>query len=455
MHSKEIRKCCSKKHILWKKIQASPYDLSLRSKYRECLSRWRELIHQGVELAERRLVASCDLGAFYRHVNKRITSRSTVGAIVMDSGQVLVSDVDKANAFNKYFSSVGVTDNNIIPCCDAAPMSDSLESIKITGTDVLIAIRKLKRKLSCGPDGLPPILFKELASSLSEPLALLFNQLLSVGEVPDDWLKAIIIPVFKKGTSGTLSNYRPISLTSVSSKIMERIVSNKIYNFLTVHGVLSHAQHGFVKGRSVCTNMLESLNDWTINIQARDQTTVVYIDFRKAFDVVTHNKLFAKLQSYNITGSVLLWLQRFFSGRTHQTKLGDSLSDVLFLLSGVIQGSAIGPLMFLIFINELISLLEQHGINVKLFADDVKLYLRIVNDADIAKLQSALSSLASWAESWQLSISVDKCCVLNIGNIVIEPLLNICGKSLPALSSTVTSVLSFLMTCHLPLIFLL
>ena len=155
---------------------------------------------------------------------------------------------------------------------------------------------------------------------------------MSVGEVPDDWLKAIIIPVFKKVASRTLSNYRSISLTAVSSKIIERIVSNKIYstNFLTIHGVLSHVQHGFVKGRSVCTNMLESLNDWTINIQARDQTTVVYTDFRKAFDVVSHNKLFAKLQSYNITGSVLSWLQRFFSGHTHQTKLGDSLSDYRF-----------------------------------------------------------------------------------------------------------------------------
>ena len=108
-----------------------------------------------------------------------------------------------------------------------------LESIIITGTDVLITIQKLKRKLSCGPDGLPPILFKELASSLSESLALLFNQLLSVEEVPDDWLKVIIIPVFKKGASGTLSNHRPVSLTSVSSKIMERIVSNKIYNLFS------------------------------------------------------------------------------------------------------------------------------------------------------------------------------------------------------------------------------
>ena len=95
-------------------------------------------------------------------------------------------NASKCNTFNKYFSSVGVTDNNIIPCCDAVPMSDSLDSIIITGTDVLTAIRKLKRKLSCGPDGLPPILFKELASSLSKPSSLLFNQLLSVREVPGD-----------------------------------------------------------------------------------------------------------------------------------------------------------------------------------------------------------------------------------------------------------------------------
>lgn len=140
--------------------------------------------------------------------------------------------------------------------------------------------------------------------------------------------------------------------------------------------------------------MLESLNDWTIYVQSRNQTTIIYVDFSKAFDVVSHEKLFIRLQSYKIGGTVLLWLQHFFCGRTHQTKIGDSLSDMLFLLSGVIQGSAIGPLMFLIFINELISLLENHGIKVKLFADDVKLYLRVVNDADIIKLQSALDTLS-------------------------------------------------------------
>ena len=115
---------------------------------------------------------------------------------------------------------------------------------------------------------------------------------------------------------------------------MERIIVNKIYKFLTAHSVLHRAQHGFVRGRSVCSNLLESLNDWTVYVQSRNQTTIIYVDFR--------------LQSYKIGGTVLLWLQHFFCGRTHQTKIGDSLSDMLFLLSGVIQGSAIGPLMFLI-----------------------------------------------------------------------------------------------------------
>ena len=104
-----------------------------------------------------------------------------------------------------------------------------------------------------------------------------------------------------------------------------------IYKFLTAHSVLHRAQHGFVRGRSVCSNLLESLNDWTVYVQSRNRTTIIYVDFSKAFDVVSHEKLFIGLQSYKIGGTVLLWLQRFFCGRTHQTKIGDSLSDMLFM----------------------------------------------------------------------------------------------------------------------------
>ena len=232
--------------------------------------------------------------------------------------------------------------------------------------------------------------------------------------MPDEWKSAIIIPVFKKGEPAAVANYRPISLTCVLSKIMERVLSHKLYQYLKEHNVLYAAQHGFVKGRSTGSNLLESLNDWTSNLQSKQQTTVIYIDFSKAFDTVSHSKLFARLHSYGIRGTLLLWLERFFTDRKHQTKVGSLLSDAENLISGIVQGSGIGPLMFLIFINELIEVLQQYSIKVKLFADDVKLYGRVLNDIDNVKLQSALDALVEWANSWQLIISIEKCCVMSI-----------------------------------------
>ena len=123
--------------------------------------------------------------------------------------------------------------------------------------------------------------------------------------VPDSWRTAHIVPVFKKGAAGDISNYRPISLTSVPSKIMERIVTSKILDHLYLNNIMSPAQHGFLRRHSTCTNLLECFNDWTVCVQSRQQTAIVYIDFAKAFDVVSHKKLFAKLYSYGIRGTVL------------------------------------------------------------------------------------------------------------------------------------------------------
>jgi hypothetical protein len=131
-----------------------------------------------------------------------------------------------------------------------------------------------------------------------------------------------------------------------------------------------------------------------------------------------------------------LWLKRFFTGRTHQTKVGNLLSEVKNLISGIVQGSGIGPLMFLIFINELIEKLHGYYIKVKLFADDVKLYARIINCIDNVTLQSALDALVKWANSWQLTVSIDKCCVLNIGKIKCAHNFNIDGNVLPVVSSS-------------------
>ena len=179
--------------------------------------------------------------------------------------------------------------------------------------------------------------------------------------------------------------------------------------------LLSHAQHGFVGGHSTCTNLLECLNDWSLSIQDNKSVIVAYIDFSRAFDTVSHKKLLAKLYTYGIRSDVLLWLERYFNKRTHQTRVGDCVSAEANLTSGVVQGSGIGPVSFLIYVDELAKLLERHGVVVNFFADDVKVYLELCNVSDVDKLQNALDLITGWANEWQLSLSVNKCNLLLIG----------------------------------------
>ena len=150
------------------------------------------------------------------------------------------------------------------------------------------------------------------------------------------------------------------------------------------------------------------MNDCTLCVQSKEQVAIVHIDFSKAFDVVSHSKLFTRLYSYGIRGSVLSWLKNFLTGRTHQTKVGWCVSDIADLLSGVVQGSGIGPCMFLIYINELLAELAKYNITVKAFADDVKLYLQIMDDLDVTRLQLAVDVLCKWAKDWQLTISEEE-----------------------------------------------
>ena len=165
-----------------------------------------------------------------------------------------------------------------------------------------------------------------------------------------------------------------ISLTCVASKIMERIIVQQLTQYLLKLNIISDAQHGFIDKRSTCTNLLVCFNDWTLALQDHCGVNVVYIDFAKAFDSISHVKLIHRLKSYGISDLLLQWIQNFLTGRYHCTRVGNVLSDSVHLLSGVVQGSGLGPLLFVLYINELAEILRTYGVIVRLFADDLKMY---------------------------------------------------------------------------------
>jgi len=197
---------------------------------------------------------------------------------------------------------------------------------------------------------------------------------------------------------------------------MERVISVNMLAYLRRNGVITKQQHGFLSGRSTSTNLLETLNDWTLAINDRKSVGVAYVDFAKAFDTVCHRKLLSKLASYGINGQLLKWIESFLSCRTQQTRVGHSLSSIIQLTSGVVQGSVLGPLLFVLFINDITNLFADNNCKCKLFADDLKLYTVLETSADCALLQDKLNELCDWCNKWQLTISYKKCNVMFVGN---------------------------------------
>lgn len=273
-------------------------------------------------------------------------------------------------------------------------------------------IDALNPSKSIGPDGMHPKILIELRDHLAEPLAFIFNASLQRGTVPQDWKRANVSPIFKKGSRNLPENYRPISLTSIICKMMETLIRDRILGHMKDRNLLSNKQHGFITGRSTVTQLLNYLERCAKSLVNGGVVDSIYLDFAKAFDTVPHRRLLGKMEAYGISGNVLNWVKDYLNERTQTVIVNGETSYTAPVLSGIPQGTCLGPLLFVIYINDLLDNIESDGF---LFADDTKIFRQISSEQDSLSLQSDIDNLENWSKTWLLRFHPDKCHVLTLG----------------------------------------
>ena len=411
--TQEILRAIRKKKRLWKQDK---HKLDKKD-YIEQEKKTRNLIRNAKRRFEKRL-ASGNGGSnrpFFSYIKHKTKCRPSIGPL-KQNGTSVTGNVEMAELLNSCFGEAFTReDMQNIPEPEVMEMGGNLNNIIITVAAVRKKIHGLRSEAAAGPDGLGPRVLKELQDGLAPALAHVFQRSLAEGAVPLDWKKANVTPIFKKGSKHVPGNYRPVSLTSVACKVMESVMRDAITAHLDRNKLIRNSQHGFTRGRSCATNLLEFLEKATKAVDEGKSLDVVFLDFAKAFDKVPRERLLRKVHAHGIRGKVWNWISAWLTGRTQRVVLNGEFSTWIDVLSGVPQGSVLGPLLFLIFINDIDLAVEKINL-IKKFADDTKVGQVISSAEDRDKLQEALRDLHTWADTWGMAFNVKKCKVMHIGS---------------------------------------
>lgn len=278
----------------------------------------------------------------------------------------------------------------------------------ITENDIILISNKLKPKMSSGPDGIPTFFIKDCINVLAKPLCKIFNLSLKLCLYPTRWKLAKICPILKKGNKSDISNYRPVSLICGFSKLFEML----IYDYICpkIESRLSIEQHGFMRGQSTTTN-LACFTQYTAQVlDNRGQVDVVFTDFSKAFDKISHSIILQKMHLFDFSKGLINFFKSYLNDRKQFVQYNGYRSIQFSAISGVPQGSNLGPMLFLIFINDITSVID---VKCQLFADDLKVYNTINSAEDCVKLQNNLVNIQSWCDVNDLSLNISKCSALS------------------------------------------
>lgn len=348
---------------------------------------------------------------FWSYLKDKRGGSSTYPTSLTDGKTLATNGTDICNLFAKYFSSVySITPefnfsdaNNLFD--QLVNNGDCFSSLYLDKPSIYKKIKTLNTSKGPGSDGIPPIFVVSCAINISTPLYIIFNKSLSTGIFPLRWKTAKVVPIFKSDDIKHVTNYRPISILSVFGKILESLVCPYVLNYFKTY--LTEHQHGFVHKRSTGSNLI-TFTDLIVNALDRGtQVDVVYTDFSKAFDKVSHPILMHKLAHYGFAGNLLEWIGSYLKNRSFYVVVTGFQSSVFQIGSGVPQGSHLGPILFNIFINDLPCCLN-YSIPF-LFADDLKILREINTIVDISLLQNDIDSLTAWCHRNQMQLNAKKC----------------------------------------------
>ena len=333
-------------------------------------------------------------------------------------GHELADSVEIANAFNTYFANIGKNLSSQIDQSDTnadyklyltSPTEEKMRFKCITTDYTMKAIEGLESKKSSGHDGISNTLLKVIKASISQSLTIIINQMLTTGIFPDAFKVSKVIPLYKKGDSSLLVNYRPISLLPTISKIFEKVIHDQLYDYFDKYNLLAEQQYGFRKQHSTEYAAVKLIDHVSKEMENGKTPTNVYIDLSKAFDTLTFDILLFKLKYYGVTDTALDLMRSYLTNRKQYVVFNGCQSDYSEIYTGVPQGSILGPLFFSIYINDLINV--SNRLNFLMYADDTTIYFNLEEFEYLNRekdINTELKKVNTWLELNKLSLNAQK-----------------------------------------------
>ena len=405
----DVHHLCQKKERLRAKFKttnlAEDYD-----KFSECRKKFKKLVRE-------KMISNFDDQDDPTLISKKLwshlksTSKSSrIPSTVNYKGRFRNNAKDQTEIFNEFFQ-----DQFSEASCydiDVDFSNDSINNIDFSTNRIRKILRNINVNKAVGPDGIHGKVLKNCRESLAYPLSLLFKMSYNIGQIPSEWKLANVVPLHKKGSKASVENYRPISLTSLVMKVFEKIVRDEL--LAKCQHKLNNFQHGFLPEKSCTTQMLLFSDNLSISLNSNIRADVIYFDFEKAFDSVNHDIILTKLKNrFQIDGTLLKFIMNYLQHRKQCVVIDGAKSIPRDVTSGVPQGSILGPLFFVLFIDDISEVISD-GTNIALYADDTKIWRKIEcwNDHNI--LQNDIDALYSWSVAHKMKFHPQKCKVLSV-----------------------------------------